>query len=90
MSLIQSLQNYFKKKGSDQKTGSAPEGICPNCWGKQEWDGEYYKFMKGQNGNPSEDTYNSFVKNVARKLDKIVLRENTYSCETCNLKYSEM
>lgn len=89
MSLLQNLKSYFKKKENQEEGGLAPEGVCPNCWGKQEWDGEYYKFMKGQNGDPSADTYNSFVQNVARKLDKITFKEDTYTCETCNVKYIE-
>ena len=46
--------------------------------------------MKGQSGNPSEDTYNNFIQEVARKLDKIVVKENSYTCETCKVKYVEM
>lgn len=87
MSLILNLKNYFKKKENNQEALEAPENVCPNCWGKQEWDGEYYAFMKGQNGNPSDETYNNFVQEVARKLDKITIKENTYTCETCHLKY---
>lgn len=87
MSLIENLKSYFKKKENSQGTELAPEGVCPNCWGKQEWDGEYYKFMKGQNENPSDETYNNFVQDVARKLDKITIKENTYTCETCQIKY---
>ncbi len=87
MSLIENLKSYFKKKENSQGKGLAPEGVCPNCWGKQEWDGEYYKFMKGQKENPSDETYNNFVQDVARKLDKITIKENTYTCETCQITY---
>ncbi|MFT4831774.1 MAG: hypothetical protein ACI815_001424 [Psychroserpens sp.] len=87
MNLVQNLKNYFKKKDNNQEVGDAPAGICPNCWGKQEWDGEYYKFMKGQNANPSDETYTSFVQNIARNLDKITIKESTYTCETCQIKY---
>lgn len=87
MSLLQNLKIYFKNKESNQETEPTPEGVCPNCWGKQEWDGEYYKFIKGQNGNPSEETYNSFVQDVARKLDKITIKESSYTCETCQINY---
>lgn len=90
MSLIQNLKSYFKKKENNQEIGSAPADVCPNCWGKQEWDGEYYKFMKGQKGNPSEETYNNFVQDVARKLDKITIKENTYTCETCQVDYDDL
>ena len=61
--------------------------MCPNCWGRQEWEGEHYKFMKGEGGNPSEETYNSFIKEVARKLDKINVDKDSYTCETCHVKY---
>lgn len=87
MGLIENLKAYFKKKDNNEAAGDAPEGVCPNCWGEQEWEGEYYKFMKGQNGNPSDDTYNSFVQDVARKLDKITIKENAYTCETCKMNY---
>ena len=86
MSITQNLKDYFKKKENQEETGAAPEGVCPNCFGKQEWDGEYFKFMKGQDGNPNEAVYNSFIQNVARKLDKITINRDTYTCETCKIK----
>jgi len=87
MSLIDNLKVYFSKKNNNQETGNAPMGVCPNCWGKQEWEGEYYKFMKGENANPSKEIYNSFVQDVARKLDKITIHKDSYTCETCQIKY---
>lgn len=89
MNIVLSVKEYFKKKEKNQETGQAPDGVCPNCWGKQEWDGEFYRFMKGQNSNPSADIYTSFVQDVARKLDKITIKENTYTCETCQVAYNE-
>lgn len=87
MNLIESIKTYFKNKTENKETQNAPEGVCPNCWGKQEWEGEYYKFVKGENGNPDKEVYNSFVKNVARKLEKITINKDTYACETCSVKY---
>lgn len=87
MNLIESVKTYFKNKTENKETQNAPEGVCPNCWGKQEWEGEYYKFVKGENGNPDKEVYNSFVKNVARKLEKITINKDTYACETCSVKY---
>lgn len=88
MNIIENLKTYFKNKENNQESGTAPEGVCPNCFGKQEWDGEYYKFIKGQDGNPSESLYNNFVQDVARKLDKITINKDTYTCETCKMKHS--
>ena len=86
MNIIENLKVYFTQKANKDITKNAPEGICPNCWGKQEWEGDYYKFMKGENGNPNKETYNSFIQNVARKLDKITIEKDSYTCETCKLK----
>jgi len=89
MNLIESLKSYFNKKEKNKESDLTPEGICPNCWGHGEWDGEYYSFMKGENGNPSNETYNNFVQEVARKLDKITINSDSYACETCTAKYKE-
>ena len=89
MNLIENIKTFFKNKTDNKETRVAPDGVCPNCWGKQEWEGEYYKFIKGENGDPSLETYNSFVKDVARKLDKITIHKNTYTCETCKVKYED-
>jgi len=89
MNIIESIKKYFQNKTENKKTGSAPEGICPNCWGKQEWEGNFYKQIKANNITPEHNTYNSFIHEVAEKLDKIILNEDTYECETCNLKYKK-
>lgn len=85
MNVVESLKNYFAKKSNNQETGKAPEYVCPNCWGNQEWDGAYYTFMKGHNGNPSDDIYNNFIQDIARKLDKITVDKNSHTCETCSV-----
>lgn len=90
MGLIENIKDYFSKKASKAATGDAPKGICPNCWGAQEWDGEYYKFMKGQNQNPDKETYDNFIKKVARMLDEITINKNNYTCETCKMNYKEV
>lgn len=87
MTLIDQLKAYFNNKETNQNTTDSPEGICPNCWGKQEWDNEHYKFKKGNKGNPNKETYNTFVQDVARKLDKIKINKDSYTCETCQVKY---
>ncbi|CAA0208609.1 conserved hypothetical protein [Tenacibaculum maritimum] len=87
MNIITNLKNYFKKKSEGDETLKAPEGICPNCWGKQEWDGEYYTKIKVNNITPEHNTYNSFINEVAQKLDKITLKEDVLICETCKISH---
>lgn len=86
MNIIENLKEYFNKKKNNDTATNTPEGVCPNCWGRLEWDGEYFKFMKGENGNPSNETYNNFILNVSRQLDKITINESTFTCESCEMK----
>ena len=86
MNIADSIKRFFKAKAKNEETGSAPEGVCPNCWGRQEWEGNYYKLMKARNITPESNTYNNFIHEVASKLDKITLKEDTYECATCHIK----
>lgn len=89
MSLINNIKNYFGKKENNEETGNAPEGVCPNCWGKQEWEGQFYKKIKVNNITPKNNTYDSFINDVASKLEKITLKDDILICETCQTKYNE-
>ncbi len=86
MSLLQNVKKYFLAKLNDENTERAPIGVCPNCWGKQEWDGEFYKKIKSNNITPEHNTYNNFIHKVTEKLDKITLKEDALICETCRIK----
>ncbi|MCF8713504.1 hypothetical protein JM658_01580 [Joostella atrarenae] len=86
--IIDNIKEYFKKKENKEATGKAPEGVCPNCWGSQEWDGHFYELMRAKNISPMDDTYNSFIKEIVTKhINGIIIDENTYTCATCQIKY---
>ncbi len=87
MSLADNLKKYFNAKSNKEPTHESPEGICPNCWGRQEWDGQYYKLLKARNITPESNTYNNFINEIATKLDKITLKDDVYECTTCQTKY---
>ncbi|WP_088323969.1 hypothetical protein [Polaribacter tangerinus] len=88
MSLIKNIKNYFNAKANGEKNQKAPEGICPNCWGKQEWDGEFYKLNKGNKLVGNDQTYSTFIKKVVESnVVGIQVKEDTYECETCNMSY---
>jgi len=89
MNLIENIKSYFLAKANNEKTGLAPKGVCPNCWGKQEWEGNYFKQIKAKNITPESNTYTSFINEIATKLDKITLKEDTYECTTCHAKYEK-
>lgn len=44
MGLIDALINLAQNKKT-LPSNHVPEGVCPNCWGKQEWDGHYFEAM---------------------------------------------
>ncbi|MBT8300868.1 MAG: hypothetical protein HKN53_11445 [Maribacter sp.] len=87
MSLAANLKLFFEGKLKGDSASKSPEGVCPNCWGRQEWEGEFYKQIKARNITPESNTYNSFIHEVASKLDEIKLKEDTYECISCNVKY---
>lgn len=88
MALLESLKSYFNKKRDNQPTGNAPKGICPNCWGKQQWEGEFYEFIKGSKNDKRDETYNSFInKIVESNIKGITIQKDTYTCKTCNTNY---
>lgn len=89
MNLIQDIKDYFQKKDNNQDVKAAPEGICPNCWGKQEWDSHYYEFNKGTKNDKRDDTYNSFInKIVESNINGIPQEKDSYKCQTCESVFS--
>ncbi|RZN83332.1 MAG: hypothetical protein EVB11_05090 [Winogradskyella sp.] len=90
MSRIENIKSFFQQNESNEATGKAPKGVCPNCWGAQEWENEYYKFKKGNNGNYDNNTYDTFIMKVARMLGKIASEGNQYVCETCRMKFEKL
>lgn len=87
MGVFENIKSYFNKMEEHQMTGHAPKGVCPNCWGRQEWDGEYFKVIKGQNINPNDEIYDNFIRKVIRKLGKVTVQKNAYYCETCQVNF---
>lgn len=89
MSLIENIKSYFTKKMNNEETELSPKGVCPNCWGKQEWEGEFYDFVKGSKNEKRDETYNNFInKIVESNIEGITIQKDTYTCKTCNVKYS--
>jgi hypothetical protein len=74
MALIDNIRTYFNKKRNDKTIESAPEGICPNCWGKEQWDNEFYEMMNGSKNNKRDNTYNNFLESQSIKARTLVQR----------------
>ena len=90
MNIIQNIKNYFNSKAEGNTSANAPEGICPNCWGKQEWEGEFYKLNKGNKLVGNDQTYTNFIhKIVENNIEGITIKEDSYDCETCKVNYKK-
>ncbi|QNM84643.1 hypothetical protein H9W90_10590 [Polaribacter pectinis] len=90
MSTIQNIRNYFASKSKGDTSKKAPKGVCPNCWGKQEWEGEFYKLNKGNKLVGNDQTYNNFINEIVEnKITGISINEDTFECETCKINFKK-
>ena len=91
MSLADNILKFLSK--SKKETDKAPEGICPNCWGKQEYGGKFYTAVKnhGLNINQADDE-RGWIQDYADKylLGISLTKHDGYNmCSKCKLKYVE-
>jgi hypothetical protein len=89
MSILENIKDYFSAKSAGKEIKKAPKGICPNCWGKEEWDGEFYKLKKGNRLVGNDQTYNNFINKIVEStISGIVINKDSYQYETCKTSYS--
>ncbi len=85
-----SFLDFFKKNKSLSGEAS-PEGYCPNCWGRQEYGGEFYEAVRNYSHDVNaHDPHDGWVLDYAKKhLDGIQLvREDDHKvCQNCKVTY---
>ncbi|MDM9630685.1 hypothetical protein [Robiginitalea aurantiaca] len=85
-----SFLDFFKKNKSLSGEAS-PEGYCPNCWGRQEYGGEFYEAVRNYSHDvDAHDPHDGWVLDYAKKhLDGIQLvREDDHKvCQNCKVTY---
>lgn len=90
--ITQSLVSFFKRPASETKD-SVPEGLCPNCWGSQEYDGQIRRLYKDKqiDVNNHEANYAFIQDFVVTHLDGIRLKKgaNSLECPTCQVQYPD-
>ena len=86
-SLKRKMMSIFKKLFSNEKSFDQPEGYCPNCWGKQEYQNEIYEAAEKANVNLNNiDLKRGWIQAYAAKhLQKLKLvnKDNKLVCLTC-------
>jgi len=92
MNRIEKLMAFFRRP-KEETEGKVPPGVCPNCWGEQEYDHKIRKLYEDRqiDVNNQEEHY-TFIKDfVVKYIDGIHLKkeEDRYTCPTCHVKYPE-
>ena len=83
------IKNYFSKKWKGETADKAPEGVCPNCWGKQEWDNQFFDLIKDPHLTAEGKRYQSFISKVVDEHVGALHKHGTrYVCNTCGLEAS--
>ena len=92
MNSVDSILKFLKGNDSP-KQGEAPEGLCPNCWGREEYGGKFYKAVKNYTTDiNSKNPGAGWIKDYADKhLHGIQLKDDDgeMACPKCKLNYLE-
>ena len=90
--MVEKLIQFFKQSPEETKN-KVPEGLCPNCWGEQEFDNvirDMYKDKQIDVNNHKEN--HAFIqKFVVNRLSGIHLikGDNSLQCPTCKIKLDQ-
>ena len=88
MTLYTTLKTFLATK---EKPTETPEGVCPNCWGRQEYQGKFFEAVKREGIDTQNITEKKgWIQAYAEKhLSGITLTqsESHTTCASCGLKY---
>lgn len=86
--MIETLISFFKKTARETN-GVSPEGLCPNCWGEQEYDNMIRDmYIDKQIDVNNHDSNYAFIQDfVVNKVSgiKLIKGNNSFECPTCRL-----
>ena len=88
--MIEKLIAFFKKT-AQETNNETPEGVCPNCWGNQEYDSVIRELYQDHQIDVNNGQANhNFIQNVVvNKIEGINLKKgnNGLVCPTCPVNY---
>jgi hypothetical protein len=87
--------SIFKKLfGRNREIIPAPEGVCPNCWGRQEYQDKVYQAIKhkGREFNKLGNKKGWIDAYAQEQFKEIWLRKtgDNNTCPTCQVEYKEV
>ena len=87
--MIEKLISFFKKPPKETKD-MVPEGVCPNCWGEQEYDNVIREMYEDKQIDVNNHAQNyAFIQGfMTTHLNGIKLKKGNhgFECPTCRLK----
>lgn len=92
MDLVKSLIAFLTPK-DNKETAVTPAGFCPNCWGREEYGGQFFNRLKQENLDVnSKKSSVGWINAYANKhLMGIALKRkgngNELICENCKISY---
>ena len=90
--MTEALINFFRKPKEETKN-EVPDGMCPNCWGTQEYDNQIREmYIDKQIDVNNHEANHAFIQDfVVKNLNGIHLKKsiNGYECPTCHTKYEK-
>ena len=91
MNVVESLFKLLKRK--ETKKEEAPEGLCPNCWGRNEYEGKFYEAVKNDNVDVNDvSSTKGWIQDYADKhlLDiQLQHKDDKLVCSKCKISYRE-
>lgn len=90
MDILDSLLNLLREKPIPTQEDT-PEGLCPNCWGRQEYGKRFYEAVKNNSVDINSKNLDvGWITDYANKhLSGIQLKQKDDSlvCQKCKLTY---
>lgn len=88
MNIVKNILTFLRKKPNSNKLKS-PERFCPNCWGRQEYGGNFYKALKTENIKDLEHKKGWIKSYIESNLKGIYLhtKEKKPVCNVCLKSY---
>jgi len=89
--MIRQLLSFFSEP-AESTQGQVPAGLCPNCWGKQEYDNEIRELRRDKqiDVNNHEANYafiQDFVVNRVEGIRLQKLSSGKLHCPNCKTNY---
>jgi len=87
MNLIDTLKNWLNTSKKE-----IPDGYCPNCWGFQEYSGNFYEAVKNQgitidNLDKNKGWVQDYADKYLHKIKSNNHEDETVVCAQCKIKY---